>query len=253
MGLTKVPHFTTLQKAAKRLLMCAPARKLLEATIELHMKRRRCVKHSAIDSTGLDCTAASGYFVRRRGRGGGPWKTVIYHHYAKLGFVCDTDHHFILACRVGRGPRPDVDDFRPLVAEALKRVRLSLLTADAGFDSEANHQFARFEHGIRTVIPAKHGRPTSKPASGPWRRLMQVRFDRRSYQKRTQIETVVSMIKRRQGAHVRGRSYRSHCRDLRLIALTHNVMILVSSKVFYRAGHSTFYSPSVRLRRRMWW
>ena len=135
MGLTKVPHFTTLQKAAKRLLMCAPARKLLEATIELHMKRRRCVKHSAIDSTGLDCTAASGYFVRRRGRGGGPWKTVIYHHYAKLGFVCDTDHHFILACRVGRGPRPDVDDFRPLVAEALKRVRLSLLTADAGFDS----------------------------------------------------------------------------------------------------------------------
>ena len=35
------------------------------------------------------------------------------------------------------------------------------------------------------------------------------------------------MIKRRQGDHVRGRSYHSQCRDLRLLALTHNVMILV--------------------------
>ena len=45
---------------------------------------------------------------------GGPWKTVVYHHFPKLGVVCDGDDHFILACRAGRGPRPDVDEFRPL-------------------------------------------------------------------------------------------------------------------------------------------
>jgi hypothetical protein len=245
LGLVKVPHFTTLQKAAQRLLLSVPARRLLEATVRLHMGRRRCVKHSAIDSTGLDCTSASGYFVRRRGRGGRPWKTVVYHHYAKLGVVCDTDSHFILAYRVGRGPRPDVDEFSSLVTEALRTVRLSLLTADAGFDSESNHRFARMDHGIRTVIPAKHGRPTNKPASGRCRRLMQVRFDRCAYRRRTQVETLISMIKRRQGAHVRGRSYRSHCRDLLLIALTHNIMTLLHQRVFYRAGHFTFPTSSV--------
>lgn len=236
LGLAKVPHYTTLQKAAKRLLLSVPARRLLEATVRLHMKRRRRVKRSAIDSTGFEGTSASGYFVRRRRYVGGPWKSVTYHRFPKLGVVCDGDDHFILACRAGRGPRPDVDEFRPLVAEALKIVRLSQLTADAGYDSEPNHRFARDDHGVRTIIPAKHGRPTGKPPTGRYRRLMKTRFDRPAYRRRSQVETVISMIKRRQGAHVRGRSYHSQCRDLRLLALTHNVMILVVIEVFYRAS-----------------
>jgi hypothetical protein len=242
LSLVDVPHFTTLEKAAKRLLKSAAARRLLEGTIRLHMGRRRRVKRSAIDSTGLECTSASGYFVRRRRYVGGPWESVVYHRFPKLGVVCDADDHFILACRAGRGPRPDVDEFRPLLAEALRVVRLCQLTADAGFDSEANHRFAREEHGVRTIIPAKHGRPTTKPAAGRYRRLMQVRFDRDAYRRRSQVETVISMIKRRQGAHVRSRSYHSQCRDLRLMALTHNVMILWRREVFYRAVLTYFRS-----------
>ena len=53
---------------------------------------------------------------------------------------------------------------------------------------------------MRTLIPAKHGRPTDKPASGRYRRLMQTRFDQGKYHRRVQVEAVISMIKRRQGA-----------------------------------------------------
>jgi len=251
LNLVDVPHFTTLEKASKRLLKSAAARRLLEATIRLHMGRRRRVKRSAIDSTGLECTPASGYFVRRRRYVGGPWKTVVYHRFPKLGVVCDGDDHFILAYRTGRGPRPDVDEFRPLVGEALRVVRLQQLAADAGYDSEANHRFAREEHGVRTIIPAKHGRPTTKPAAGRYRRLMQVRFDRDAYRRRSQVETVISMIKRRQGTHVRGKTYYSQCRDLRLMAITHNVMILWRGEVFYRAPRNPFLgsTPIRQLRR----
>ena len=245
LGLTRIPHYTTLQKAAQRLLKSAPARRLLEATVRLHLGRKRRVKRSAIDSTGLECSAASGYFVRRRSRVAEPWKTVVYHHYPKLGLVCGTDDHFIFASHAGRGPRPDVDEFRPLVAEALRIVRLSQMTADAGYDSEPNHCFARDQHGLRTIIPAKHGRPTDKPPTGHYRRLMKSRFDRQAYRRRSQVETVISMIKRRQGAHVRGRSYHSQCRDLRLLVLTHNVMILVIVEVFYRAAASPLIHPDV--------
>jgi hypothetical protein len=226
LGLEHVPHFTTLHKAAQRLLISARARQLLASSVRLHLGRRRRVRSSAIDSTGLECSAASSYFVKRRTRVSEPWKTVIYHRYAKLGVVCETTRHFILAWRVGRGPRPDVDEFRPLVAEAVRNARLSQVAADAGYDSEANHRFAREECGLRTIIPAKHGRPTTKPAKGRYRRLMQTRFDLLAYHTRSQVETVMSMIKRRQGAHVHGRNFHSQCRDLRLIALTHNVMIL---------------------------
>ena len=240
LGLKKVPHYTTLQKASRRLLAADKARRLLDVTVRQQMGRRQRVRSAAIDSTGLQCGTASAYFVRRRKKVGSPWKTVVYHRYPKLGVVCDTSSHFILAFRVGRGPRPDVDEFRPLVADALRRVRLSLMTADAGYDSESNHEFARDEHSIRTLIPPKHGRPTSKPATGHYRRLMQTRFDREIYRNRVQVETVMSMIKRRQGSHVRGHHYWSQCRDLRLMALTHNIMILVFVEVFYRAGQNYF-------------
>jgi hypothetical protein len=100
LDLADVPHFTTLEKAAKRLLKSAAARRLLEATIRLHMGRRRRVKRLAIDWTGMHLgerllRAASP--LRRR-----PWEKVVYHRFPKLGVVCDGDDHFILACRAGR-------------------------------------------------------------------------------------------------------------------------------------------------------
>ncbi len=44
LGLTHVPHFTTFQKASPRLLLTAPARRLLESTVRLHLGRKRRVK-----------------------------------------------------------------------------------------------------------------------------------------------------------------------------------------------------------------
>ena len=114
------------------------------------------------------------------------------------------------------------------------------ILADAGYDSEGNHAYARDEHGVRTIIPPKHGRPTTKPATGRYRRLMQTRFDSPTYKQRSQVETVMSMIKRRQASHVKGRSYWSQQRDLRLMALTHNIMILWHSNLFYRAVRLCF-------------
>ena len=240
LGLRKIPHYTTLHKASRRLLSAKQVSRLLEATVRQEMGRRQRVPSAAVDSTGMQCGTASAYFVRRRKKVGSPWKTVVYHRYPKLGVVCDTSNHFILAFNTRRGPRPDVDEFRPLVADALQRVRIALMTADAGYDSEPNHRFARDEHHIRTLIPPKHGRPTDKPAVGRYRRLMQTRFDREIYRNRVQVETVMSMIKRRQGSHVRGHKYWSQCRDLRLMVLTHNVMILLWRKVFYRAVLTPF-------------
>lgn len=240
--LKAVPHFTTLQKASRHLLGMEPARRVLESTIRLHYGRRRRVASSAVDSTGLECTAASAYFVRRRHRVSLPWKTVVYHRFPKLGVLCDTRCHFILGFQVGRGPRPDTDEFVPLVSSALRSMRLTTLAADAGYDSESNHCFARERCGIRTLIPPLHGRPTTKPATGRYRRLMQTRFDLRRYHARTQIETVMSMIKRRQGNHAPGRSHHARCRDLRLMALTHNIMILLQSGCFLQSLSDTFIS-----------
>jgi hypothetical protein len=80
--------------------------------------------------------------------------------------------------------------------------------------------------------------PTNKPASGHYRRLMQTRFDPAAYRSRVQVETVMSMIKRRLEAFVRGRTAWNQRTELRLKVLTHNVMILLRIEVFYSAALS---------------
>jgi hypothetical protein len=165
------------------------------------------------------------------------WQTTRYTRYAKLELACvsqDRDQrlrHLIIAAVPSRGPRPDVDRFVLLLEQALSRVGVDVAQADAGYDSEPNHSHARDERGVKTAIPAEAGRPSkSGVPSGRYRRLMKRRLDKHylKYGQRWQAETVMSMVKRRLGSFVAGRSYWSQCRDLMLLALTHNCMIVAA-------------------------
>jgi hypothetical protein len=143
----------------------------------------------------------------------------------------------------GHGPSPDCKHFRPAITEARRRVRIVTLAADAGYDSEASHEYARQECGIRTLIPALQSRPTSKRPSGYWRRQMQARLHTTRYGQRWQVETVNSMIKRLLDSALRARKRWNQYREIVLRALTLNVMIVRWLKVFYRAAASPFRCP----------
>ena len=240
-GLKATPHWTTLQKAAKRLLRMPSARRVLDASVARFMGRRRRVAVAALDSSGFDAGHASRYYVRRRAKGQAksqkPRQTTRYKRFAKLGVVVDTATHLILAAEAGAGPRPDTDRFVPLLEQALGRVKIGTSLADAGYDSEPNHRHARERRGVRSYMPATGGRPRKdgKPPSARWRGLMARKLATwlgrflAGYGQRWQVETVMSMLKRRQGSAVNGRSYWSRCTDLMLIVITHNIMILADS------------------------
>ncbi len=59
-GLASVPHYTTLQKASRRLLKQDRVRVLLDDTVRRIRRRRRNVQHAAADSSGFDAHHASG-------------------------------------------------------------------------------------------------------------------------------------------------------------------------------------------------
>jgi hypothetical protein len=128
---------------------------------------------------------------------------------------------------VGRGPRPDTDRLIPLLDDTHRRVRLRDVLADAGYDSEPNHRYARETCGVRSFIPATIGRPTNKPPTGRYRRQMKQHLDKDygRYGQRWQAETGFSMIKRRLATSVNARAYGSQCRELLLIAITYNIML----------------------------
>src|ERR1700722_16972824 len=227
LGLRRVPHFTTLQKASVRLLRFRRVRQLLYTTIRRRLPRRRRIRRAAFDSTGLDCGHRSHYYVRRRSATNQRWQRVVYRHYAKLELAIDTASHVILAALPAQGPRVDTDRFVPLLDAALEAVRIEAALADAGYDSEPNHQYARDRHGVRSFIPAKIGRPTTKLPSGRYRRQMKQRLDKDygSYGQRWQIECTNAMLKRRLATTVQARSYWAQCRELLLLVLTYQVML----------------------------
>jgi hypothetical protein len=108
--------------------------------------------------------------------------------------ACDSSSHLILSAVTGNGPKPDIDQFRRVLGPALKRARIRHVVADAGYDSEAYHEFARDLHGVFSHIPPKHGRPGLQPTKGRYRRLMRLNFDASRYGQRSQAETVATMI-----------------------------------------------------------
>ena len=228
LALRDLPHFTTLHKASRRLLRQPRARRLFRTTVRRFLKRRRRVPRAALDSTGVDCGHASRYYVRRRHGSTKQWQTVAYSRYAKLEASFDCATHLMLAALVGRGPRVDTDRFVPLLDATLANVRIDVALADAGYDSEPNHRYAREARGVRSFIPATAGRPTTKPPTGRYRRQMKQRLDKDygRYGQRWQAETGFSMFKRRLGAAVRARRYWSQCRELLLMAITYNIMLL---------------------------
>jgi hypothetical protein len=227
LDLKVVPHFTTVHKASRRLLHLPRARRLFRATVHRFLKGRRCVKRAALDSTGLDCGYASRYYIRRRNGSLKQWQTVAYSRYAKLEASFDTKSHLMLAALVGRGPRVDTDRFVPLLDATLSNVCIQTALADAGYDSEPNHCYAREKRGVRSFIPATAGRPTQKLPSGRYRRQMKQRLNKHygHYGQRWQAECGFSMFKRRLGSAVHARKYWSQCRELLLMAVTYNIML----------------------------
>ena len=133
-------------------------------------------------------------------------------------------------------------NFKSGLKQAVRTAKIDTLLADAGYDGEPSHVHAREEHGMKTIIPPKRGRPTKKLPKGKWRKRMATHFNKKKYGQRWQVETVNSMIKRLLGSSLRARKVRMQNREMILRTITHNVMILWR-KVFYRAFLEPFPLP----------
>ena len=148
-GLKSVPHFSTFQKAAVRLLENRRVQRMLDPTVQMGQELSLLPKRSplaAVDATGLESTSACSYFVRRREKPGKHRTYCPYRDFPKIGLLCDCQSHLILAIVHDRGPSPDIQPFRSALDQARRRLPLVTLLADAGYDSEASHVYAR-EYG----------------------------------------------------------------------------------------------------------
>jgi len=171
-----------------------------------------------VDATGLESRHTSRYFARRSG--------AEHASYTKLTAAADT-----------ASPSNDSPQFRPVLAQASLAVDWDRVLADAAFDTEAHHEYARDELGIRSSVIPINPRRHPGPPGGKYRSQMPRRFVpkpggsryRRVFGQRWQAESAFSRHKRRLGSALGGRSDESRERECYLRVLTHNLMLLAAT------------------------
>src|SRR5215469_9539903 len=137
LALKVIPHYTTLQKAAARLLRAAPARRLFDAVLDRALRakvRKRRVPLAAVDGTGMESRHTSRYYVKRRSRTGSETQETTYAKYPKVILVTDCQSHMVLAAIPGRGPGSDLQQFKAAIKDAAGRARIGTLLGDADYD-----------------------------------------------------------------------------------------------------------------------
>jgi len=246
-GLTKAPDHNTLWRAFESLLASRRCSRMLDLLAELFAEAKLLTlrhKPLAIDSTCFEQRHRSHHYDRRcrymatHNKRPGTWgkavnnaRSVILKRMPKLAIAVDSGCHLILSAKVRIGNGSDAPDFDDLLFHAWRRApKVSVVVADAGYDSEANHRIARLDMGVRSIIAVGAGRPTKKLPAGRWRRHMANRqkrkSDRKLYGQRSQSETAHSMMKRNLGSALRSRTPERRKKEMMLRVLVHNIALL---------------------------
>lgn len=156
LGLTNVPHYSTLCYAHQRLLKDGLFHTVAAAVMRQAQDQALVPDRptAVIDATGLEARQVSRYYVWRKG-----YRRFSRSHWPKVTLVGDTYSHLIATGFVTQGPSQDSPQFKPALRQAAALVGWDRLLADAAYDAEQNHQFCREQLGIRsTVIPLNRRR-----------------------------------------------------------------------------------------------
>lgn len=168
--LREAPHFTTLQKAAARLLRHPHARRLHDQTIrtaEAQGVLRPVTQLAAVDASGFESHHTSRYFIRRRERGQKSLKNPLYQKttyctFPKASIVVDHAAHIILASTSTRGPGPDITQLDRLMVDTFVRrtVRAAALRKWGRENGDSSHFPERLNEPFRVGVEVGRSQPS---------------------------------------------------------------------------------------------
>jgi transposase len=208
--LKRIPHFTTLQKFVQRTNKTV-FEKLIRACHKLlNLKNIE----ASIDSTGFSNTNPSHHYCKRINKS--------VKNYTKTTFLTDNKTKLVLDVKSVSDHTHDSQFFKPMIKELASSLKLVL--ADKGYDSKENRKYC-WNNNIEVHIPFRQWSKTRKQEFNiPSKRmLMEKRFDKNKYNKRSTIEAINSAIKRTLGSYVLARDASQQQKQVTIKALTYNI------------------------------
>jgi IS5 family transposase len=198
LGLRHLPHFTTVQKAFAR-LETAVWRVLQQISASLLSGDGV----AGLDASGWDRSYASRYYTQR---------VKLKIRALKTTLLVDTGAQTVLDVHVTTTRKHDTRIAPGLTKRNLDRFHT--LTGDKGYDDRSYRSWLR-SWGKRPLIKHREFAPYDKAANA--------RMDQELYHRRSLVETVISVLKRKYGSAVRSRVWWRQFRELVAICLVYNL------------------------------
>jgi len=218
LSLSKIPHYTTLQKAADRL---PPG--LLEKLVGVVGRLLVEDEYTAgVDGTGFSLDFSSRYYCKRIGR------KDRHASYLKASIAGDMQSQAILSCRLRLKRRHDIVDFKPMLRK-IRDTKPGVVVADRGYDSEDNLVFVKHELKAEPVIALTYREKPIKKTSGRLRRQLKQDFPTDEYRQRSKIETIISVVKRCYGSTIHSRKHRTKKNELYFKLIAYNCRRVINT------------------------
>lgn len=222
LGLKNLPSKSTIHRGMKRLTMQLIF-KINFALIEKHLKRKLNIM---LDSSGIRTDKRSTWFCLRIK------KEISKRDCDKLHLAVCSDLLLILNWRITAWRKHDSPFFKVLL---MPFKFLGIVLADKGYLSRANFQLCMNKGGC-AFIPFKKGKKkgsTDSPKSHPawkfafnlWKKCNDIYMS--IYHRRSHIESVFSVIKKRFGDKVSCKSASMRRKEIALRLISYNLRILV--------------------------
>ncbi len=153
-----------------------------------------------------------------------------YKNYSKLHVLAGTLSNVVVAARVSEGKAGDSPFLEPLLKDA-KRFKIKELSADAAYLSRKNVDLVEEAGGTAYIMPKKNVKAWNLGSGGGWGRMIwmwrkhQMLFATH-YHRRSNVESVFGMIKRKWGDFSRCKLPGAIENELLSRLVVHNAVVL---------------------------
>jgi hypothetical protein len=229
LGLSALPHFTTLQKFLCR-IRSLYLRFTFRKTLNLFYSSEDTIPITAIDSSGFTSGYCSHYYSARTGK--------LRKHFRKISISVDTDLGAITGFIASNSRVHDTRHAEKLLRQCHKIRKSDCYVMDKGYDSESIHRLIREYLHANSIIPIRSW--NNENVGGTYRQEMARQFDDAKYRRRQLVENRFSVLKRKFGGDLKARKFLIQMKEIAnkmIVCNIHTFLQFLLIEVFYRARY----------------
>jgi transposase len=223
-----VPHFNTTLKYLKEPLL----KDVLKKTIELSsLPLKQIEENFTVDASGFSTSMFSRWYGIKQ-------KHEERRLFRKAHVMSGVKTNIITSIEITDGYVHDSLMFSKLVSQTSQHFQMKEVSADKGYSSRQNLGIVS-KHGAIPFIPFKINATGKAKGFAIWKAMYRYYHNHKEeflkhYHRRSNAETVFSMIKRKQGNHLRMKTEVAQTNEILCKALVHNICVLIQE--MFEAG-----------------